>query len=358
MFAVNDLAVNVSSLNSPRPGFNHYYKINYVNTGTTSISGVQLTVIKNQMDSLVSSTDSAYVLNGDSLVWIPGILNPGQTGSIRLKFRLDTSAVSGDTLCLAVILEPVAGDTTPGDNAFTLCEQVVNSIDPNDKSVEPFGDLTPAQGIAGEYLYYTLRFQNTGSAEAIFIELRDTLSSLLDYSTFEMRDYSHRNSWTLDRTLGALKVNFNNIMLPDSTSNEPNSHGFVKYRVKTRPGLLPGNPVLNTAAIYFDFNSPVLTNTTSTEVQAPVYIQDIQTGNTISVYPNPMETHVYIETGGLTAKGKTELFLTDLAGRPILKTACTGNRTLLQRNQMKAGMYFIEIRMEGVSVAKGKLLVQ
>jgi hypothetical protein len=33
---------------------------------------------------------------------------------------------------------------------------------------------------------------------------------------------------------------------------------------------MPGNPILNTAAIYFDFNSPVITNTTSTEVMSPV----------------------------------------------------------------------------------------
>jgi len=357
MLNVNDLVVHVVSTVRPRPGFNHSYKVNYRNTGTTSISTTQLTVIKNPMDSLVSSSDTTYTLNGDSLVWLPGIMNPGQSGSITLTFRLSQSAASGDTLCLSASLEPIAGDTTPGDNVFSLCQRVVNSIDPNDKSVEPFGDLTQAQGIAGEFLYYTIRFQNTGSAEAIFIELRDTLSALLDYTTFEMLDYCHRNSWTLNKINGALKVNFNNIMLPDSTADEPNSHGFIKYRVKSQPGLTPGNLILNTAAIYFDFNSPVLTNTTSTEVISPVSTHETPYLNTVSVYPNPMETYVYIETANMPS-GKAELIITDITGRLVQKTHCTGTKTLLQRNQMKAGMYFIEIRLNGTTQAQRKLLVQ
>jgi hypothetical protein len=59
---------------------------------------------------------------------------------------------------------------------------------------------------------------------------------------------------------------FTNIMLADSNVNEPLSHGFVKFRVKAKT-TLPANDVIDNAAdIYFDYNSPVLTNTAQTIV--------------------------------------------------------------------------------------------
>jgi hypothetical protein len=57
-----------------------------------------------------------------------------------------------------------------------------------------------------------------------------------------------------------LTIRFDNILLPDSTSDEPNSHGVVKYTLHLRGGLAPGTAIPNTAAIYFDFNDPVVTN--------------------------------------------------------------------------------------------------
>jgi hypothetical protein len=54
---------------------------------------------------------------------------------------------------------------------------------------------------------------------------------------------------------------FNNILLPDSTTNEIESHGFIKFTVNQIPNLAEGVILENTAAIYFDFNDPIITNT-------------------------------------------------------------------------------------------------
>ena len=58
-----------------------------------------------------------------------------------------------------------------------------------------------------------------------------------------------------------------NIMLPDSNVNEAASHGFIRFRVKPVSTLTLGNTVPNKAAIYFDYNTPVVTNTAITTIK-------------------------------------------------------------------------------------------
>ena len=59
-----------------------------------------------------------------------------------------------------------------------------------------------------------------------------------------------------------LTFTFDNILLPDSTSNEPGSHGFVQFSVQPKAGLVPKTRIDNFSDIYFDYNEPVRTNST------------------------------------------------------------------------------------------------
>jgi hypothetical protein len=58
---------------------------------------------------------------------------------------------------------------------------------------------------------------------------------------------------------------FDNIMLPDSFTNEPESHGFIQFHIQTLP-LSEPFILENEAAIYFDFNEPVITPPAVTSV--------------------------------------------------------------------------------------------
>ena len=55
---------------------------------------------------------------------------------------------------------------------------------------------------------------------------------------------------------------FDNILLPDSTANEPSSHGMIKFKIYTDKDIPPLQSILNKAYIYFDFNAPIVTNST------------------------------------------------------------------------------------------------
>ena len=73
------------------------------------------------------------------------------------------------------------------------------------------------------------------------------------------------------------------------------SHGYVLYRIKPTSTLVLGDSILNQAAIYFDYNQPVITNVTQTVVDntTGVYTaKDIA----FSVYPNPAKGAILVQS--------------------------------------------------------------
>jgi len=113
-----------------------------------------------------------------------------------------------------------------------------------------------------ETLEYTIRFQNTGNDTAFNVVLRDTLDKKLDWTTFRPVVSSHPYETLLNSKDGAVEFSFRDILLPDSTTNEPLSHGFITYKITPQQGLPEHTFIENTASIYFDFNPPIVTNTT------------------------------------------------------------------------------------------------
>jgi uncharacterized repeat protein (TIGR01451 family) len=146
--------------------------------------------------------------------------------------------------------------------ADSLSQELLCAYDPNDKQVFPEG-YSEAHYIANDtILEYLIRFQNTGNAPAIDVIVRDTLDQNLDLSTFQLVVNSHSVFTTVDPTTRELEFYFQDIMLPDSVSNEPESHGLISFKIRPEAGLPLLTELNNTAAIYFDNNPPIITNTT------------------------------------------------------------------------------------------------
>ena len=125
--------------------------------------------------------------------------------------------------------------------------------------------ITPQYVVDGKYLDYIINFQNTGTDTAYNITVRDTLSDKLDWNTLQMTDASHPYSLVIEDG-NKLAFTFYDIRLPDSTTNETGSHGYVAYRIKPKSTLVAGDSIPNLASIYFDFNLPVETNNAYTIV--------------------------------------------------------------------------------------------
>jgi len=84
-----------------------------------------------------------------------------------------------------------------------------------------------------------------------------------------------------------LVVDFKNILFTDSTTNEPASHGFLKFRVKPLPSFKFGTIIQNKADIFFDYNDPVLTNEAITKILPAVGIHESHERIDFTVFPNP-----------------------------------------------------------------------
>ena len=180
------------------------------------------------------------------------------------------------------------GDSVPENNVLELDLLVTGSFDPNDKAVSPKGE-----GVAGHItradsiLNYLIRFQNTGTDTAFTVVVLDTLDIDLDIRTLVPGASSHPYDLNvLDGNI--LEFRFENIMLPDSNINEPLSHGFFLYDIHTKPDLPYFTSFENSAAIYFDFNEPVITNTVVNTLTMPVGVAVIPEKNlAVNVQPNP-----------------------------------------------------------------------
>jgi uncharacterized repeat protein (TIGR01451 family) len=202
--------------------------------------------------------------------------------SFGLKFQTDTTAQANDQICVHVEITPTPLDADTTNNVYDFCYQVVNSYDPNMKEVYPVNVLPGYD----DWFTYTIHFQNTGNAPAFNIRLRDTLDANLDINTFEIRGYSHPAVVSINGN--NLTVRFNNIMLPDSTTDYEGSMGYFQYRIKPLPNLPLGTQIENTAYIYFDYNAPIITNTTQNNFQMVTNIKSIDAKESnFVIYPNP-----------------------------------------------------------------------
>lgn len=260
------------------------------NTGNTILSGVvevtldsliDMGTVTSEADSVVGQTlyftvDSLYYY--DLQQWLIGADMPNEQ---NIGVPIASHAVYTD----------VTGLVLESENASEL----LCAYDPNDKKestgVGPEGVIED-----GQWLRYTVRFQNTGNAPATDVVIRDELSTHLDHSTFTPVSWSHDVETTVEPS-GDLVLRFENIMLPDSGSDMAASQGYFCYRIKANTGLMPGTRILNTARIFFDNNPPIITNTTSNMVECydlgqQFIIQDSIT--LISPFDNPISQQWFL----------------------------------------------------------------
>ncbi len=134
---------------------------------------------------------------------------------------------------------------------------------------------------------------------------------------------------------------FYNINLPDSSTNQTLSHGFVKYSIKPMSNCVLGDSILNKAYIFFDYNVPIITNTTSTVIQNPVSVNEIALKDNTMISPNPCSASSVIVT---SANPITSVEIFDALGQK-LQTTSANHVTEMQItvDALRPGIYFINI---------------
>ena len=257
---VEDLAISVVG-GASRRGFAKRYAVEVENQGTLPATGTVRLALPPEV-TFEASPHGVYSAQDHAIDWDLGLLNTADTKWLWSTVHIPPAVPLGTYLhaCGTVVLN--GSDADSSDNVACIDEQVTGSYDPNEKRVTPAGWVAP-----GEPLHYEIEFQNCGTDTAFTVVVRDTLNGNLDETTVHLDGTSHPCAFL--RTGRELLWRFSDILLPDSTVDEPDSRGFLRFTVWPRLNLPPGTSVQNYAGIVFDFNEPVATNMVINHVGSP-----------------------------------------------------------------------------------------
>lgn len=337
----NDLEITILPVTQARPGFDTDYKLVYKNKGNTTLAGNVTFAFNDDLMDLVSVTPNSDVQTTGSLTWNYTNLQPFETRAIEFTMNINTPTdptfpVNGnDVLDFTATINPIAGDETPDDNVFELHQTVVNSYDPNDKTCLEGATIAPSE--VGEYVHYMIRFENTGSASAVNIVVKDVIDTAkYDVSTLIPLHGSH-NYLTRIRDTNTVEFIFENINLP---FDDANNDGYVAFKIKTLPSLVVNDTFENNAEIYFDYNAPIITNVAQTTVVVLV-LADYEIDNSIGIHPNPAKDIVYIQ-GKYNLK---EITVFDVNGRVLNSISVVGTQLEkeLDVTKLTQGIYFVRV---------------
>ena len=270
--------------------------IAYHNNPTYSSTGTVYAVF-DSINHYVNSNPTHTSISGDTVFWNLTNINAWYNAAIQINFTFPTSYTSANTFPFTIGLSNLQYlDTNQLNNQINYTIPFCNSYDPNDKHVAPKGEGPNGNILASDLLLtYNINFQNTGNAPAYNIVIEDTLSDKLDITTFNVLQSSHPYQLEVVNNQ-IIKWKFYNIMLPDSTTNEPASHGHIHYQIRQKNGNQIGDVIKNKAYIYFDYNPPIITNETINTIYQPTGIKNTTAiRNQVVIYPNPASTEVYID---------------------------------------------------------------
>jgi uncharacterized repeat protein (TIGR01451 family) len=258
----------------------------------------------------------------------------------------------GDSVCVQMTVDPVAGDLDPSDNTITLCIPVRNSCDPNEK-YEAHAKWGTASVAPGTELNYTIFFQNVGNDDAYNIVVVDTLDSDLDLNTLIIKSASHPMNIRMQGT-DIIKFEFLNIMLPAASVNEPESHGFISYSIMPKSNLANGTAIDNTAHIFFDFNAAVVTNTVTDIIDLSLGTSPLSFGEGLGVrfFPNPAKDFIRIKLGD---ESFATMQVTNISGRVVAEHKISNNETV-SLEKLTSGTYTLTITSDQKRYA-GKIVV-
>jgi uncharacterized repeat protein (TIGR01451 family) len=213
-------------------------------------------------------------INGNTLRWNLTDINVIADDQIWIDINYPSFQSAGDLLTFKSEMSTWLGSDTISVSDIDIIE-LTCAYDPNDKSITntDFFVQGDAYYTVQDEVEYLIRFQNTGTAPANDVIVRDNLTSDFDISSLQFISSSHPASISINEQ-GLFEAYFENINLPDSTSDFTGSMGYVAFKIDLRAGTEYEKDIRNGARIYFDQNPPVFTNITSFQrVDCPHFLQ-------------------------------------------------------------------------------------
>ncbi len=260
------------------------------NNGTVFVTLDSNTVLQSAVPNYTSKNGNIYTFNNLTFDYTKDNL-------IKLKVIYPFSKYSlGSIIKHHVSLGAIANED-PANNSDSILQRMVYSYDPNAKYSIPTGKITKEL----KAIRYYIDFQNEGNDVARKVTVIDTLNLKMPIYEFHMVTASH--PYTVSITPGTSVVSwvFDNINLEAISKNEKASKGYLVFEAKVRGDLRVGDSITNKASIYFDYNSPIVTN--YAVIQRVDEGKDTNSGvngivasyGALKIYPNPAQHYFKIE---------------------------------------------------------------
>lgn len=337
-----DLSVSLYNYGAPpRPGFSYSNVVYLKNYGNQTIASGTVTFTKDNAIS-ITSTSSVTTATATGFTYNFTNLLPNEEKYIYVTMQVPVipTVALGQLVTNSVTTTIPSGDMNVANNTFNLTETIIGSWDPNDKSESHGEKIVHSTFSSNEYLTYTIRFENTGTAEAINIRVNDVLDSQLDENSIRMVNASH--PYVLDKVGSTLNWKFDGVNLSPSVANTQIGHGYIVFQVKPKTGFAVGDIIPNTANIYFDFNPAIVTNTVTTEFVTTLAVNEFDT-NSVSVYPNPVHAN-------LNLKNSSKIDLVEVIsvlGQKVLIQDVNDFDAKINMSSLEKGIYFVKVISEG-----------
>lgn len=272
-----------------RYGFTEAYRLDVSNTGNSTEATTTATLEVPSSLSVVSVDPAPSSVAGNIYTFDFLNIQPLETRRVDITVKIDTSTNSmGDTLVWNAHLSPIAGDADLSDNSDTLTQTVVGAYDPNDKQASAYRILPGTERID-----YHIRFQNTGTDTAYKVTVVDTLDLTLPITRIVINSASHPYSLSVEDNI--LIWEFDNILLPDSTTDLAGSQGYVRFSAGINSSLGIGDTIENDAEIYFDYQVPIHTNFAKTAIVSSIGQEENPLREPrVEIFPNPAQNDIFI----------------------------------------------------------------
>lgn len=300
-----------------RPLVESTVNLSVKNLGSDLASGVLVLTLPDSVYFDTASETPASIV-GNLITWNITPLVPLQHHNIVVSVIADSSLVIGDSVYFEASLTSSLGtDVNPSNNLASGWVDVINSFDPNIKTVFPNGTVPQSAILLGQPLTYRIEFENTGNANALTVRLTDILPAEVKLNSIEILAASHAYITQIIYPR-QLEFTFNGINLPPTSIDPNNSKGYIIFKVTPENNLNVGTVIANEAKIYFDNNTPVITPMAEVVVVGTTGIVESNnaSSNTLFIYPNPTHDRINIEMPG-AGSGKFAVSLYSIDGKLI-----------------------------------------
>ncbi|GAA4031851.1 hypothetical protein GCM10022386_14860 [Flavobacterium cheonhonense] len=351
----NDLAVHIIPVNAPRPGFTYMNKIVYTNNGNQTITSGTVTFNHDPLVAIVTNTQTGTSPITNGFTYNFSNLLPFESREMIVTLQVPTipTVALGGLLTNTASIVPLTGDVVPENNSAVNTQIIIGAYDPNDK-MEAHGERILYTAFStNDYLTYTIRFENTGTANAENVRVNDILDAGLDANTIRMVSASH--SYVMDRVGNQVNWIFEDIQLPPSVANTNIGKGYITFQIKPLSGFAVGDIIPNTASIYFDFNPPIITNTFNTEFVQQLGVDEFE-NNDFVFYPNPVSDWLTISVRGNANIAGVTVY--DILGKMVFTQQVSNLSTqTIDLSAVSKGMYLVEVTTDTNHKVIKKLIV-